>query len=96
MRRRLPVLLAVICLATDARAAEAPPGTLVFIKAGRALDVRAGRYLERQGILVEGDRIKEVGPLARRRRIVAERRHAGSQLARLAAARHAPRSGRRW
>ena len=35
---------------------------LVFIKAGRLIDVRAGRVLENQGILVEGDRIKAVGP----------------------------------
>jgi imidazolonepropionase-like amidohydrolase len=36
--------------------------TLVFIKAGRLLDVRSGRVLENQGILIENDRIKAVGP----------------------------------
>lgn len=36
---------------------------LVFIKAGRMIDVRAGRVLENQGILIEGDRIKAIGPL---------------------------------
>lgn len=35
---------------------------LVFIKAGRLIDVRAGRVLENQGILIEGDRIKAIGP----------------------------------
>ena len=37
---------------------------VVLIKAGRLIDVRAGRVLENQGILVEGQRIKAVGPLA--------------------------------
>jgi imidazolonepropionase-like amidohydrolase len=36
--------------------------SLVFIKAGRLVDVRSGRVLENQGILVENDRIKAVGP----------------------------------
>src|SRR5205823_13431483 len=31
-------------------------------KAGRLVDVRAGRVLTDQAILIEGDRIKEVGP----------------------------------
>ncbi|HEV2911779.1 MAG TPA: amidohydrolase family protein [Pyrinomonadaceae bacterium] len=35
-----------------------------FIKAGRMVDVRAGRVLENQGILIEGERIRAVGPLA--------------------------------
>lgn len=37
---------------------------VVLIKAGRLVDVRAGRVLENQGILVEGERIKSVGPVA--------------------------------
>jgi imidazolonepropionase-like amidohydrolase len=41
-----------------------PAQTIVLIKAGRLVDVRAGRVVENQGILVEGDRIKAVGPLA--------------------------------
>jgi imidazolonepropionase-like amidohydrolase len=36
--------------------------SLVFIKAGRLLDVRSGKVLENQGILIENDRIKAVGP----------------------------------
>src|SRR5215210_5452413 len=35
--------------------------SLIFIKAGRLVDVRAGRVLENQGILIENDRIKAVG-----------------------------------
>lgn len=37
---------------------------VVLIKAGRLIDTRAGRVLENQGILVEGERIKSVGPIA--------------------------------
>ena len=46
--------------------AQTKPETVrpVFIKAGRLVDVRIGKVLEAQGILVEGERIKEVGPLA--------------------------------
>ena len=40
------------------------PPELVFIKAGRLINVRTGRVEENQGILIEGDRIKSVGPLA--------------------------------
>lgn len=41
-----------------------PAPTVILIKAGRLVDVRAGRVIENQGILVEGERIKSVGPLA--------------------------------
>lgn len=40
----------------------ANPPSLVFIKAGRVINVRTGRVDENQGILIEGDRIKSVGP----------------------------------
>ena len=45
--------------------AQAPQESakLVFIKAGRLIDVRAGKVLDSYGILVEGDRIREVGPV---------------------------------
>jgi imidazolonepropionase-like amidohydrolase len=39
------------------------PPELVFIKAGKLINVRTGRVEENQGILIEGDRIKSVGPL---------------------------------
>lgn len=45
---------------TSVREKEKP---LIFIKAGRLIDVRAGRVLENQGILIEGERIKSVAPL---------------------------------
>ncbi len=39
-----------------------PPPTPKLIKAGRVLDVKSGAYLLNQGILTEGERIKEIGP----------------------------------
>ncbi|MEP6706256.1 MAG: amidohydrolase family protein [Pyrinomonadaceae bacterium] len=36
----------------------------ILIKAGRLINVRSGRVEENQGILIEGDRIKSVGPLS--------------------------------
>ena len=38
--------------------------TSVAVKAGRLLDVRSGKYLDSQIILIEGDRVKEIGPAA--------------------------------
>jgi imidazolonepropionase-like amidohydrolase len=35
-----------------------------LIRAGHLIDVRAGRTLDDQGILIEGERIKEVGPFS--------------------------------
>ena len=46
---------------TNSQSSKTRP-SLVFIKAGRLLDVRTGRMLENQGILIENDRIKAVGP----------------------------------
>ncbi len=37
---------------------------VTLVKAGRLLDVRGGKYVSGQAVLVEGDKIKEVGPLA--------------------------------
>ena len=44
------------------RLPDARPLTRKLIKAGRILDVRTGRYVNNQGILTDGERIKEVGP----------------------------------
>jgi imidazolonepropionase-like amidohydrolase len=46
------------------RLQECPPPTPQLIKAGRVLDVRSGKYMLNQGILTEGEHIKEVGPWA--------------------------------
>jgi imidazolonepropionase-like amidohydrolase len=44
---------------------QPPPSPAAkLIRAGRVLDVKSGRYLLDQGILTEGERIKEIGLLA--------------------------------
>lgn len=62
---RRSVLSALLLLTSFAIAqitSPAPSATL--INAGRLLDVRTGKYLTNQGILIENDKIKEVGPIA--------------------------------
>jgi imidazolonepropionase-like amidohydrolase len=58
--------LLLLCLAAPAVAQSDPPApkTSLLIRAGHLLDVRSGRVLTDQAILVEGDRIKEAGPAA--------------------------------
>ena len=46
-----------------AQAAEPHTGS-ILLKAARMLDVRTGKYVSNAGVLVENDKIKEVGPLA--------------------------------
>jgi imidazolonepropionase-like amidohydrolase len=60
------ILLAIIMCSAVLANTSAQNGTdrMTLIKAGRLIDVRAGRVLENQGILIQGDRIKMVGPLA--------------------------------
>ena len=61
----LAVLVISLPLQGVALAQATPPAPrVVMIKAGRLIDVRAGRVLQNQGILVEGQRIKSVGHLA--------------------------------
>jgi imidazolonepropionase-like amidohydrolase len=62
-----PILALVICCSLVQAAGLAQtnaPTQTVLIKAGRLIDVRAGRVVENQAILIEGERIKSVGPLA--------------------------------
>lgn len=44
------------------RLEQPQPVSPKLMKAGRILDVASGTYLSNQGILTEGDRIKDVGP----------------------------------
>ena len=57
LKRTLTLLVA---LSASALAQDTPTKT-TLIKAGRVLDVKAGIYLLNQGVLVAGDRIKDVG-----------------------------------
>jgi imidazolonepropionase-like amidohydrolase len=64
MKRTLIALIMITSLLqTTALSQAKPQPKFVFIKAGRLIDVRAGRVLDNQGILIEGERIKMVGPL---------------------------------
>jgi imidazolonepropionase-like amidohydrolase len=40
---------------------EVKPSNIILLKAARVLDVRAGHYIEAAAILIEDDRVKEVG-----------------------------------
>ncbi len=54
------ILLFLVVLSASALAQNTPTKN-TLIKAGRLLDVKAGVYLLNQGVLIAGDRIKEVG-----------------------------------
>ena len=61
------LVLGLASFAIGARAQEggdAAAAKVTLVKAGRLLDVRTGQYLSNYGVLVEGERIKFVGPLA--------------------------------
>ena len=57
-------LLANTCLVNAQSSIEPKPLSVTLLKAGRVLDVKSGAYIESAGILIEGDRIKEVGRTA--------------------------------
>lgn len=60
---RLFFLLLALSLSSLAqvRLQPPPPPQAKLIRAGRLLDVRSGKYLVDQGILTEGEKIKEIG-----------------------------------
>src|SRR5467141_2877007 len=66
MRRPPALLLALLALpaALAAQGAPAQPPPQILIKAGRLIDGRSDAALSNAGILIEGERIKAVGPLA--------------------------------
>lgn len=68
IRRCIRAAAFSLLLAAVLMSAWLPPsfaqGKTTLIKAARLIDVRAGRALTNQGILIEGERIKEVGPFA--------------------------------
>ncbi len=65
MKKKSLALIVVFSLMnTIVFAQTKPPASIVLIKAGRLIDVRSGRVIENQGILVEGERIKAVGPMS--------------------------------
>ena len=65
MPRKIIVLTLLILCSVVAYAQTAEPhAKSILLKGGRILDVRTGKYLAGMGVLVENDRIKEIGPLA--------------------------------
>src|SRR3954467_5966379 len=60
----LLVSLLLVSMTAFAQSAPAPAPKLVLVKAARLLDVVSGQYRDGQAILIEGDRIKAVGPAA--------------------------------
>src|SRR5262249_24112755 len=65
MKRTFLALMIGLALQTVALPQAMPKQPrLTLIKAGQLIDVRAGRALANQGILVEGERIRRVGPVA--------------------------------
>jgi imidazolonepropionase-like amidohydrolase len=63
-RRILTFILLLLSSACAAAQAAPPQAKTILLKAGRILDVRTGKYISNAGILVERDKIKEIGPLA--------------------------------
>jgi imidazolonepropionase-like amidohydrolase len=65
MPRKIMVLtLLTLCSALVWAQAAPLQAKSILLKAGRILDVRTGKYLAGAGVLVENDRIKEIGQLA--------------------------------
>ena len=59
-----PALSPALGLAHGQTQQPKAPSGFVLIKAGRLLDVRTGKTAEKQALLIEGERIREVGPEA--------------------------------
>jgi imidazolonepropionase-like amidohydrolase len=59
--QRAAVMVLILILAPSVLIAQSRPRETVIIKAGRLVDVRAGRVLTDQFILIEGDRVKQIG-----------------------------------
>lgn len=60
----LRIVLVTLLSVIGAAQGSSPKPSTTLVKAGRLLDVRTGKYLSNQGVLIENDKIKEVGPLA--------------------------------
>jgi imidazolonepropionase-like amidohydrolase len=63
MLRRI-LILGLLCWAAPFAASQSNQSKTILLEAGRLLDVRAGRYLAGQALLIEAGKIKELGPMA--------------------------------
>jgi len=59
--RKILLLLLLCALVPQVTTGQSSQKETLLIKAGKLIDVRAGRVLTDQAILIEGDRIKQVG-----------------------------------
>jgi len=66
-RVAVSVLALTLCphIAVSQSSPDTKPANIVLVKAARLLDVTAGRYIENAAVLIEGERISEVGPAAK-------------------------------
>ncbi|MBI3652011.1 MAG: amidohydrolase family protein [Acidobacteria bacterium] len=60
----LLLIFALLLSFTTSTMAQSPAQEVTLVKAGQLLDVKSGRMLANQAILIEGERIKEVGDAA--------------------------------
>jgi imidazolonepropionase-like amidohydrolase len=60
-KRAITLLLCLLTIFATASAQSVTAARTTLIRAGRLLDVKAGIYRDDQGVLVESERIKEVG-----------------------------------
>jgi imidazolonepropionase-like amidohydrolase len=53
-----------VCVANAQSKPDSKASPVALVKAGRILDVKTGHYVENADILIDGDRITEIGPAA--------------------------------
>lgn len=58
----LTLFFAYLASRTAAQTTQAPPARRVVIRAGRMLDVKTGKTLTGQALVIEGDKIVSIGP----------------------------------
>jgi len=63
-RKIFAVAMLLLAYAALSGQAASPHPNVTLLKAARLLDVRAGKYIQSAGVLIEGNKIKEVGPIA--------------------------------
>src|SRR5689334_15377494 len=63
-RTWLILIVALLAQIGASSQTKAPAAKITLIKAGHLIDVRTGQVLANQGILVAGERIRRVGPVA--------------------------------
>jgi len=62
MKKKMLSLVVTMLIAGSWAIAQSPGADYIFVHAGKLVDVRSGRVLTDQAILIEGNLIKEVGP----------------------------------